>query len=130
MAATLGHLEVVEMLCAAGANVDQGRAGDRPLLHAAEWGHARVVRHLLAPCASVNLANMSGVTPLMKTVQRGKLECLQLLCDARACLNVTSGPSNETPLLAAIRLRSIKAVKTLCVYGAERDEADQLADVQ
>merc|ERR1712046_248089 len=55
MAATLGHLEVVELLCAAGANVDQGRAGDRPLLHAAEWGHAPIVRCLLAARASVNL---------------------------------------------------------------------------
>eukprot|EP00928_Gymnodinium_smaydae_P012068 TRINITY_DN14397_c0_g2_i2.p1 TRINITY_DN14397_c0_g2~~TRINITY_DN14397_c0_g2_i2.p1 ORF type:complete len:367 (-),score=50.72 TRINITY_DN14397_c0_g2_i2:108-1208(-) len=128
IAAVLGHAEIAKMLLDAGANVDQGPGSERPLLEAAEVGHESVARLLLDARAHVNQGTPHGVNPLLLSMQNANQGVFEALCDAGACLNFVSGEMAETPMMLAIRMRSLKVVELLCIEGADRAEADQLAE--
>src|ERR1700722_8395573 len=69
-AASFGdHLEVVEALLAAGADVNAGDGGDPPLVLASDYGHLRVVQSLLAAGADVDAKGV--VTPLIAASRNG-----------------------------------------------------------
>jgi ankyrin repeat protein len=63
MACLGAHLDTVELLCAAGADVDhQNREGVSALMLAAAAGYTRIVRHLVARGARVGLSTQQGWT--------------------------------------------------------------------
>jgi ankyrin repeat protein len=66
MAAREGHAEAVDVLLAAGADIDQPNVGDgtTPLLIATINGHFDLASSLLARGANPNLAGEAGATPL------------------------------------------------------------------
>ncbi|KAI0902694.1 hypothetical protein F4823DRAFT_639048, partial [Ustulina deusta] len=97
-----GHLEVVERLLAAGADVNAfptGAFGRTALQAAAENGHLEVVERLLSAGADVNAfpANKFGVTALQAAAENGHLEVIERLLSAGA--DITAVPDNwESPI--------------------------------
>jgi Ankyrin repeats (3 copies)/Ankyrin repeat len=84
LAALFGHVQVCELLLAAGAHVNQqDREGKAPLHWAAARGHLRVCNALLAAGADVSVQNTLGNTPLHEAASCCPLPACELrLCDA------------------------------------------------
>ena len=75
-----GHVEVVKLLCDAGAAKDQARNdGTTPLFAASQEGHVEVVKLLCDVGANTNQAKKDGSTPLAMASQRGHAELVKLL---------------------------------------------------
>jgi ankyrin repeat protein len=80
IAAEAGHLEVAQVLLAAGAYVDaQTRLRRTPLYAAAAAGHYGVVQLLLGARASIDAAVTQGSNPLYAAAAAGHCEVVQLL---------------------------------------------------
>jgi len=63
--ASKGNKEIVELLIAAGADVNaRDDGGDTPLLNAAAFGQKEIVELLIGKGAEVNAKNANGETPL------------------------------------------------------------------
>lgn len=72
----------INFLVGMGANVEgRDRAGNTPLLLAADLAFADGVRTLLAQGAKVNATNPAGETALIKAVQRRDSETVQVLLE-------------------------------------------------
>lgn len=83
--AARGHITVVQLLLAAGAEIDQEFPADTTALsEAAYWGRTEVVKLLISAGADINSTNSSGWTPIMKTLAWNSTEVLQILLDAGA----------------------------------------------
>ncbi|KAI0111099.1 hypothetical protein GGR51DRAFT_547299 [Nemania sp. FL0031] len=118
-AVTIGDLDVVEKLLAAGADVDLLRAGadvnatnhngGTTLYLAAFNGHLDIVKQLLAAGADVNSTTMNGSTALHIAAFKGHLGILQQLLDA--------GADDGAPQLGTKNVYS-DIVKTLLAAGA------------
>lgn len=102
VAASHGHLGVVQELCRARASMEMAtRAGSTPLLAAAQAGHLEVVRALCESKACLDGCPSSRVeSPLIAAVTRGHVEVVRVLTEARADPSKTLS-SGATPLLAA-----------------------------
>ncbi|KAH6725013.1 ankyrin repeat protein [Leptodontidium sp. MPI-SDFR-AT-0119] len=109
-AAKGGHLEVVERLLDAKADVNAaaatvGEGGSRTALQAAaEGGHLDVVQRLLDAKADVNaVAGWRGRTALQAAAGGGHLEVVQRLLDAKADVNAAAADNDgRTALQAAV----------------------------
>lgn len=135
-----GDVRRVEQLLRAGANVD-GPArptveNERPLLCAINAGNASMIKCLLKNGADVNAASplmlhqgedgrmfpCKGVRAVHVAVIHHHRECLKVLLDARANLDVTYS-GGITPLMAACKMRveeqGIEMVKELIEAGAD-----------
>lgn len=131
-AAEYGHYETVKLLLAAAARIDQeDYYGITPLYIAAHEGHANVVKCLIDAGASIDHAigdvdekNLffhgptklfsidSGSTPLLIAAQKGYVEIVKLLKDARA--NIGKANRNKvTPLQKATGNGHAEVVKLL-----------------
>lgn len=82
LAAIGGHLEVVKMLIARGADVN--KPGWAPLHYAATRGHLDVMRLLLDENAYIDAASPNGTTPLMMASFYGTSSAVKLLLEAGA----------------------------------------------
>lgn len=79
------HLEIVELLLDAGAEVDaQDVRGNTALIWASNKGYLPIVKLLLASGANVNKPNSSGYTALNYAVEKGYSEIEFALRDAGA----------------------------------------------
>ena len=102
-AATTGDLGAVKQLLEKDPTLLEAKdeeAYATPLAFAAGFGHAEVVRLLLAKGANVNARDDRGITPLFISVWLKQTECVRLLLDKGAALDVR-GPSAMTPLHVA-----------------------------
>lgn len=85
IAAQEGHIEIVEMLIGAGANLDrQSKYGSTALLQASQGGKHEVVKLLLAGGAATELARFDGTTPLILASEKGYRSCVEALVRAGA----------------------------------------------
>src|SRR5437016_4159120 len=67
-----GHIEVIEVLLKAGANMEEQDMGSQTPLHrAAEGGHVEVVEALLKVGANKEAQNRGSCTPLHQAAERG-----------------------------------------------------------
>ncbi len=130
-----GHLDILELLIRAGADVNgKDEEGMTPLMTAIDRGQKRIVEFLLAEGADVNLKeDMMGGTPLMAAAFQGKKEMVALLIAKGAKVNARSGggsvPDDENRLLgyawgdaalhAAITKDSMEIVELLIANGAD-----------
>ena len=80
LASQAGHLEVVRLLCEAGADKDRAdNSGDTVLMYASSSGHLEVVRLLCEAGADKDKANQDGDTALLYASSMGHLEVVRLL---------------------------------------------------
>ena len=130
-----GHLDVLELLIRAGADVNgKDEEGMTPLITAIDKGQKRIVEFLIAEGADVNLKeDMMGGTPIMWAVFEGEKEMVVLLIAKGAKVNARSGggsvPDDENQLLgyawgdaalhAAITKNSLEIVELLIANGAD-----------
>lgn len=126
MGARCGHLSIVRLLVASGAEVNRpiarsplGAAGDcSALLAAAEVGHKEIVRFLLDAGADVNQVGwLSGETPLIVAALNGHLEATKMLVEAGADIKVAQG-EGCTALFAAAKGDHFGVVRYLLERGA------------
>ena len=76
-AANAGHLQTVELLLDAGADIEQVNSFDDTPLMMASWSdHCEVVRHLLQRRANLSHTTHLGDTPFTMAIQNGSSEAL------------------------------------------------------
>jgi len=126
IASQKGHTQIVKMLLAVGADVNQAEEDGRTPLFTASWeGHVEVVKLLLAaPGIDVNLANNNGWTPLYWASRNGKTEVVKLLLAAPG-IDVNQANNNGyTPLYNASWDGHVEVVKLLlAVEGIDVNQA-------
>ena len=103
MVAEVGWPDVLDMLLSRGAQVDSAPSGKRaednkiagstPLIGATKYNHPDCVKRLLARSANPNHQNQSGISALMLAAEQGYFECVQLLVQAGA--NLELAPSGR-----------------------------------
>jgi len=121
-----GYQQVVEMLAAAGADVDPQTfssssysSTDSPLWLASSMGHASVVQFLLENNANPNYQQAeSGATALMGACKGGHEEAVVLLLEAGADVNIRDQAENSA-LIHAADNGSVPIVKHLLEKQAE-----------
>ncbi|CAG7916515.1 unnamed protein product [Penicillium olsonii] len=124
-AAEEGHLEVVEQLLAAKADVNapaRKRNGLTALQAAAEGGHLEIVEKLLASKADVNAppGSYNGRTVLQAVAAKGNLEVVERLLAASADVNAPAGEYNgRTALQAAAEKGHLEVVERLLAASAD-----------
>ena len=94
----------------------RGEGGATPLMAAALYGDAQVVKQLLAAGADANAANAAGVTPLMWAAPR--VEIAQPLLEAGADVHARSEDGRSALLIASGSSGAAPAVQLLLDYGA------------
>jgi hypothetical protein len=101
-AAQKGHVDVVDLLIAAGANVNAARLGDgaTPLCIACAHGNVVMVERLIAAGGRVNNASTDGSTPSFIAAQDFRLDVLKMRIVAGADVNMAC-VDGCTPLHAA-----------------------------
>jgi ankyrin repeat protein len=119
-AAASGHVDLVEMLLYAGANV---RATTRlgayaPLHVASQSGHAAVINTLVKAGADVDMVTSTGATPLMMAALSGQAEAAGALLDAGADVNARDRANDETALMFAAAYDRVGVVRLLVSRGA------------
>jgi len=105
VAAMLGQTNVVDVLIAAGANVnltsrDSGRG--TPLHAAAQWGWKGVCQSLISAGASVRSTDGVKATPLHNAAGMGFAGICQLLLDQGADVSAKNKFKGATPLQVAV----------------------------
>lgn len=125
-AAQYGHLEVVQVLLAAGVQINEQDAGARALERAADFGKFHVVRFLLA--AGVNVKDSdSGSTALVGAASYGQLDVLQSLLAVG--VKVKHNAAGAYALEAAACGGQAKALQILLDAGAS-DEYYSVAQLK
>ena len=94
----------------------RGVGGSTPLMFAALYGDAALVRQLLAAGADPNSGNAAGATALMWAVP--DVEKLRLLLDAGADVNARTEEKRTALVVAAGIVGALPAVNLLLDYGA------------
>ncbi len=133
LAAEHGRLQVVRLLLAHGAKVDNtdGHSGGKTALHyAAENGHAEIVEALLAHGADIDrTAGSSDFSALMYAAEQGHLDVVKALVKHGAALELRRSDSSATPsaeaesgqtaLMLAAHNWHLEVVKFLAASGAD-----------
>ncbi|CAF4384462.1 unnamed protein product, partial [Rotaria sp. Silwood2] len=136
MVVEFGWPDILDILLQRGAVVDptpSGKlaednkiAGSTPLIGATKYNHPECVKRLLAYHANPNHQNQSGISALMLAAEQGYFECVKLLVQAGADLELApNGPSalkmnlcGRTPLFCAVKEGRTDIVKYLLDRGA------------
>ena len=115
-----GHVSVVSLLIAAGAEVNaKSGINSTPLHYAAESGYASIASLLIAAEAEVNAKNDIDETPLHEAAVRGYISVVSLLITAGANVNVKDSYQGNTPLLDALGGGFVSIAFILIAAGAE-----------
>ena len=127
LASDNGHLEVVRLLCEAGADKDKAmHDGGTALIGASYNGHLDVARLLCEAGADKDKADQDGATALILATVNWHLEVVRLLCEAGADKDQAIH-DGATALIWASRTGnlSLEVVRLLCEAGADKDKAKQ-----
>ena len=100
--------------------------GATPLMHAARYADADMVRLLIERGADVNTANTEGVTPLMWGA--GDADKVRLLLAKGAKVDVRTELGRTPLLMAATYAGNVEAVKLLLASGAKPNDSDQFRE--
>jgi uncharacterized protein len=112
-ACSMGHIKLVQLLLASGANPNSfDRTHETPLIKAVSRGHTKIVRLLISHKADVNEPKYkTQETPLFFAARAGHHKIVKLLLEADAQMHWTI--NDETPLIEAAAKGSIKTVELL-----------------
>ena len=124
-AAESGHLDIVESLLTANANVNAAAGssyGQTALQAAAAGGHLKVVQRLLVAKADVNAAagnGGNGRTALQAAAAGGHFDVVDMLLAANANVNATADGCGRTALEAAAEGGHLDVVQRLLAAKAD-----------
>jgi len=119
VAAWHGHLQLMELLVARGADVNKSNAlGEQALMHAAWRGQAEAIKWLLAKGARINNGAMRW-SALHYAAFSGQAKATALLLDNGADINARS-TNGSSPLMMAVYEGHEDMVKQLLARGADR----------
>jgi tetratricopeptide (TPR) repeat protein len=114
-----GHIEVVQLLFANGADVNaKGNGGLTALMAASINGHIDIVQALIEKGADVNTQNCYGMTALMAASQNGHIEVVQALIDGGADVNAEDC-NGGTALMVASQNGHVEVVRSLIDNDAD-----------
>ncbi|MDO5465146.1 MAG: ankyrin repeat domain-containing protein, partial [Akkermansia sp.] len=115
------RFDFLQLLVAAGANVNEPLNNRKETLlhHAIHCKNIALVKQIISVGANVNIEDISRTTPLMLAVRNNLTECVKLLIDAGANLNLADGPRDDSPLILAVRNNLPECVKLLVESGAD-----------
>ena len=115
-----GHVDVVQALLAAGAEVDcLDSYCNTALMYASSFGKPEAIRALVAAGANVNLVNDVGTSALLRASSDNRLSGVEALIAAGADPNVGAGLGGSTPLSVACLLGFFGVVDALLQAGAD-----------
>ncbi|XP_066594349.1 ankyrin repeat and KH domain-containing protein 1 isoform X2 [Prorops nasuta] len=121
-AASAGHVDIVSLLIAHGADVNaQSTSGNTPLMYACAGGHENVVRVLLKAGANVEDHNENGHTPLMEAASAGHVPVAKILLEYGAGINTHSNEFKESALTLACYKGHLEMVRFLLEAGADQE---------
>ncbi|KAF5307348.1 hypothetical protein FQR65_LT07065 [Abscondita terminalis] len=121
-AASAGHLDIVRLLVAHGADVNaQSSSGNTPLMYGCAGGHTDVVKFLLEHGANVEDHNENGHTPLMEAASAGHVELAKILLIHGAGINTHSNEFKESALTLACYKGHLDMVRFLLEAGADQE---------
>ena len=121
LASRRGHLEVVRLLCEAGADKDKAtQNGSTALIGASENGHLEVARLLCEAGAEKDRATQDGATALFCASANGHLEVTGLLCETGADKDKAMN-NGATALICASANGHLEVARLLCEAGADQD---------
>ena len=103
-----GHAIPLQMLLKAKAEVDHPNEETTPLSIAAQEGHAKVVRVLIAAGANVNRMNKNHASPLFLAARNGHANILQQLLLTKEILVDQAIQDGTTPLLISIQIGNLE----------------------
>ncbi|MBA0566753.1 hypothetical protein Golob_011539 [Gossypium lobatum] len=114
-AASIGNLEIMEILLSKGANVNVKNDGGRTALHyAASKGWLKIAELLIS----------HGCTPLHRAASTGKSALCELLIEEGAEVDATDR-AGQTPLMSAVICQNKEAALLLIRHGADVDIEDK-----
>ncbi|XP_023310968.1 ankyrin repeat domain-containing protein 17 isoform X5 [Anoplophora glabripennis] len=121
-AASAGHLDIVRLLVAHGADVNaQSTSGNTPLMYGCAGGHTEVVKFLLENGANVEDHNENGHTPLMEAASAGHVGLAKILLMHGAGINTHSNEFKESALTLACYKGHLDMVRFLLEAGADQE---------
>lgn len=119
-ACSIGHLEIVDDLIKAGADVNTIDQEKTPLIDACDRGYLGIVRVLVKSGADVNSKVISN-TPLTAACNRGHLEIVKELVQAGADVNQSDG--SQKALTAACIWGHLSVIKVMIKAGASVNQS-------
>ena len=129
IAAQAGHVEIVEMLLAAKADIhSRDDKGMTPLHGAASNGRAQTLEYLISSGADIGAVSKQGATPLYLAAKNGHTEVIRALIAAGANENMPDA-RGCFPLHAAVRSGHIASVRLLLEAGADRDALAPILEI-
>lgn len=128
LAARKGDLEFCSFLLegdAPASTAPKEDDGSDALNEAARCGQTAICRLLVAQGAELETRDLAGMTPLMRSCDRGKKETALYLAEAGASVNARNPKSGATPLLlAAAQKDDASLIEGLIEKGAKVEMAD------
>ncbi|XP_046578272.1 ankyrin-1-like isoform X2 [Haliotis rubra] len=123
LAARLGYLSTVEILCEAGSDVNvSNKYGVTPLYEAAMKGHNEVVRYLLSQGCELNKQDMYGVGPLHVASVFNNAEAVNMLITAGASIKQRD-QSGRCAVHAAMEQGFADVVEVFLRHGVDITQA-------
>jgi len=128
-AASLGDVELLELLLANGADMNErDKEGNCPLMWiVANDGDEELMEALVDQGASVNIQNFVGESPLFLAVQRNFEEKVRYLLENGADVRMVN-LEGASPLHAAAAAGNVEIISLLVKYGAHVNEVDDEGD--
>ncbi len=112
------HMMVLQKLLQQGAQVKaRNKAGQFPLLFAAEHGYTKAAVSLLEQGADINEVTSTGQFPLMVAACKGYFEFIATLASKGANM-MAAQPDGKTPLMCAAQEGHISTIRVLLENGA------------
>lgn len=125
IAAQQGYLDIVQLLVAAGADINvRSFRGHTPLRIAARNGRVDVVNYCLSKGAEVNTQGEDGATPLEHAASKGHLEIVKLLVEKGANINLQD-KEGDFALGEAAKAGFMEVVVYLLEKGADASLKNQ-----
>lgn len=126
-ASEAGHVQIVAMLVERGGQQlveTANHLGQTPLLMAAQHGHHRILRALIASGADVNRPTKKGRTALMWASLGGHVDCFEFLVGAGADVNALD-QDGRSCIMSASYGGHVECVRRLLRAGAQVNAANK-----